>query len=138
MKKLSALTALSLGYAFLAAPAFASPIDAGSACPGNGLGFLCFSASSLGGVVSSFITLLFILVGLIALFFLVWGGIKWLMSEGDKNAVEGARNHIINAVIGLIVIFLSYLIVNFLLAFLTGGAVTLNHLVLPTIGNPNF
>ena len=137
MKKLSTLAALSLGYAFLASPAFAA-IDAGNACPGNGLGFLCFSASSLGGVVASFITLLFILVGLIALFFLVWGGIKWLMSEGDKNAVEGARNHIINAVIGLIVIFLSYLIVNFLLAFLTGGVVTLNHLVLPTIGNPNF
>lgn len=135
-RKLSIFLGGALLSLFSTAPAFA--LEAGSACPGNGFAGLCLSYSSLGGVISSFITLGFVLVGLIALGFLVWGGIKWLTSEGDKNAVEGARNHIINAIIGLIVIFLSYLIVNILLAFVTGGQVSLSNIKLPTLGNPNF
>lgn len=137
MKKVFVLPLATAAYALTATNAFAA-INAQSACPGNGLGFLCFSASDLGPVLGSFITFLFVIVGLIALFFLVWGGIKWLISQGEKQAVEEARSHIINALIGLVVIFLSYLLVNLLLGFLTGGVVTLNHIVLPTLGNPNF
>jgi len=106
-----------------------------NACPtGQGLGFLCFSSGQLGSVIGSFITFAFVIVALIALIWLAWGGLKWLISQGEKQAVEEARNHIISAVIGLIVIFLSYLIVNVLLGFLTNGAITLNKFQLPSIG----
>lgn len=121
------LSGFSVAQAFAATPI-------GSACPSNGFVGLCLDARSLGAVIGSFITFGFVIVGLVALGFLVWGGIKWLTSEGDKNAVEGARNHIINAIIGLIVIFLSYMIVNILLAFLTGGKVSLSNLSIPTLG----
>lgn len=136
MKKFLPLAGAAATYAAFAAQVFAAPVSIGTACPGNGFSILCFQAKDLGSVVASAITFIFVLVAIAALGFLVWGGFKWLISEGDKNAVEGARNHIVNAVIGLIVIFLSYLIINVLLAFFTGGQVTLINLKLPTIGNP--
>ena len=106
---------------------------ADSACPTGSFAGLCFSYDKLGAVVGGFITLGFVLVGIVALGFLVWGGLRWLTSQGEKQAVEEARNHIIAAVVGLVVIFLSYLLVNVLLGFITAGHVSLNNFTLPTL-----
>lgn len=134
-RKLTAFAAtLTLALSSASQVFAATPI--GSACPGGGFSGLCLDASNLGKVIGSFITFGFVIVGLIALAFLVWGGIKWLVSQGEKNEVEAARNHIVNAIIGLIVIFLSYLVVNILLAFITGGKVSLGNLSIPTLGQP--
>jgi hypothetical protein len=50
--------------------------------------------------------------GLVALIFLIWGGVKLLRSQGDQKQVQGARQTITYALIGLILIFLSFFIVN--------------------------
>lgn len=135
MKKIIYSLPSVLALAFTAPQAFAATTV--NACPGNGFSALCFSdPGALGRVIGSLITFGFALIGLVALAFLVWGGIKWLTSQGEKAEVEGARNHIINAVIGLIVIFLSYLVVNLLLTFITGGKVTLSNITIPTLGQP--
>ena len=128
MKKVS-IIASTLGISLLAAPqAFAD-----SACPQGSFTGLCFTSANLGSVIGGFITLGFVIVGLIALAFLVWGGLKWLLSQGEKQAVEEARNHIVAAIIGLIIIFLSYLIVNLVLGFITAGHVSLNNFTLPSL-----
>jgi hypothetical protein len=59
------------------------------------------------------------LVGAIlaCLFVLIWGGFNWLTSEGDKQRVANARNRIVFAVIGLVVIFFAALIINVLMSF---------------------
>ncbi|MGH7245517.1 MAG: hypothetical protein ACREGI_01120 [Candidatus Levyibacteriota bacterium] len=125
-KSITALSVLFLGFSF-AAPAFAI-----SACPTGSFSSLCLDANSVGPVIGSFITLLFVLAGVIALAYLVWGGLKWILSQGDKNELEGARNHIVAALIGLIVIFLSYLLINILLGFFVPG-LSLSHFTLPTL-----
>lgn len=135
MKKLL-FASTAAAYLLSASQAFAVETSIGNTCPGNGFSGLCLSADKLGPTIGSLITFGFVIVGIAALAFLVWGGIKWLTSEGDKNAVEGARNHIIAAIIGLVIIFLSYLLVNVLLAFFTGGQVTLLNLRLPSLGQP--
>jgi hypothetical protein len=43
--------------------------------------------------------------GLIFMFMLVIGGINWVTSGGDKSKVEAARSQIVNAIIGVIVLF---------------------------------
>lgn len=135
MKKIAYSLSTLIAFTFTATQAFAATTV--NACPGNGFSALCFSdPGALGRVIGSLITFGFALIGLVALAFLVWGGIKWLTSQGEKAEVEGARNHIINAVIGLIVIFLSYLVVNLLLTFITGGKVTLSNITIPTLGQP--
>lgn len=54
-------------------------------------------------------------VGSLALLFFVYGGVMFLVSAGSSDKVKQAKTIIINAVIGLAVVFLSYLIVKFVL-----------------------
>src|SRR3990167_3037259 len=100
--------------AFLGAatPAFAQTvIDPCAKSAGPGFNKLCNLTFS-GGVVGAFITIGFIIATLIALGFLIFGGIKWIASGGDKTAVEGARNTIVAALVGLVIVFLAYFIIN--------------------------
>jgi len=57
----------------------------------------------------------------IALFFLIWGGFKFLKSQGDQKQVQGARQTITYAILGLIIIFMSFFIIN-TIATITGAA----------------
>ncbi len=82
------------------------------------------------------ITIIFIIGIIIAIVFLIYGGIKWILSGGDKTKVESARGHIVAAIIGLVTIIASFLIFSFVFQILgvrnplTGG------LCIPTLQNP--
>lgn len=104
-----------LVYLFTAPLAFADTTV--NPCPSiAGFSTLCnITGSGFGAFVGNAIVALMVLASLIALGFLVYGGIKWIMSEGDKTAVEAARNTVIGAVVGLIVVFASYLILSLVL-----------------------
>lgn len=141
MKK--ALSFLSIGLAYLTLPSLALAQSAGTLnpCQGNtgafaglcNLGQDASGSKSVGGVLGSVITVLFVIAAIIALWFLVQGGIRWITSQGDTKNVEGARNQIIAAAVGLAVTFLSYLIINLLLQFFIGH--TLQDIHIPTIGS---
>ena len=64
------------------------------------------------GIIQTLITLAFVTATVVALFMLVYSGIEWTLSRGDKQKLEGARMRIIYTIIGLVVIFLSFMIVN--------------------------
>lgn len=85
---------------------------------------------NFGRVVGNIITIAFVLAVVVALFFLVYGGIKWITSGGDKAAVESARNTLVAAIIGLVVVFLSYFILNIILGLFD---LRLNALVIPRL-----
>ena len=53
------------------------------------------------------------LLGLVAVVMVVWGGFTWLTSGGSEEKVESAKKIISAAVIGLIVVLLSWAIVLF-------------------------
>jgi len=82
----------------------------------NPIGF-----DSVQGVVKALIQVAFTAAGLVAVIFLIIGGFKYLTSSGNADAVEGAKGTIINAIIGLIVIFISFLLVNYILQSLKIG-----------------
>ena len=63
------------------------------------------------------ISLAILAASLLVLAFVLYGGWKWMTSEGDKKKVEDARTTIIYSVIGLVVIILSFLIINVIGAF---------------------
>src|SRR5437763_849987 len=56
----------------------------------------------------------FALVGTVALIFIIYSGIKMIRSSGDPKQFEGARQTMIWAIIGLVVVLLSVAIVNFI------------------------
>ena len=55
--------------------------------------------------------------GVVALIMIIFSGIRYVTSGGDPKAVEGARNTLTWAIIGLVVIVLAYLIINFISVF---------------------
>lgn len=57
--------------------------------------------------------------GAVALFMIVYAGIRYITSRGDPKAVEGARNTLTWAIIGLIIILVSFTIINFV-GYFTG------------------
>jgi len=65
---------------------------------------------SVGNVISLLLTIGIIL----SLAFLIWGGLMWIMSEGDKTKVDAARNTIIYAIAGIAIMFLSIFVIQFL------------------------
>lgn len=60
---------------------------------------------SLSSIISGVITLVLIVAAIVFFFMLVIGGLKWIMSGGDKAQTEGARNQITAALIGLVIVF---------------------------------
>lgn len=67
---------------------------------------------SLSSLLQFLVSLAFFAAIIIALFFVVWAGIKWIVSQGDKQKIEQSRNIIFYAVIGIVIIALSFLIVK--------------------------
>lgn len=57
--------------------------------------------------------------GIVALFFIIWSGIQLVRSGGDAKQVEGARKTLTFAILGLVLILLSFFIINFI-SYLTG------------------
>jgi Type IV secretion system pilin len=67
----------------------------------------------------------FFFIGLIAvLLYLLYGGIKWIMSGGDPKALAAARDTLVHAVIGFLILSLSYTIATVFSSFLKGDAAT--------------
>jgi hypothetical protein len=58
------------------------------------------------------------LIGTIIFFFvLITGAIQWISSGGDKQALEGARGKISNALIGLLILFATFAIIRLIQRF---------------------
>lgn len=69
---------------------------------------------TLGGAISWAMTAIMIVAGLAFFFMLILGGVKWIISGGDKANTEAARNQVTAAIIGLVIIFSAYIIINFI------------------------
>ncbi len=65
---------------------------------------LGFRIPNLVDFLSFMIRLFFVLAGLLALFFMLWGALAWVTSGGDKDAVGKARDKIVAAAVGVILI----------------------------------
>jgi len=53
------------------------------------------------------------LAGLVAVGFIIYGGIKYVISQGEPDGVQQAQNTVINACIGLVIAIFSTAIVAF-------------------------
>ena len=126
-KKLLIPIIAALSYLSLAPSAFAQI----STCPAFPFNAICFKSGSLGAVIGGFVAFIFFVGVIIALFYLLFGAIKWIFSGGDKAAIEGARGTIVAAVIGLIILFLMLLVINILLGFFNVNVANFNAPNLP-------
>ena len=51
------------------------------------------------------------------LLMMITGGIHWISGGGDKQAIETARTQVVNAVVGIVILFSLYAIINIISVF---------------------
>ena len=74
--------------------------------------------SDFSDMISTVITLLFVGGIMAAFLHLIVGGYRWISAKGDKAALQEAQQTILNSVVGLVILFAVYAILNLLgLAF---------------------
>lgn len=98
-------------YSLLITPAFAAP---------GGPATFADLEKYIIGFLGTFTTLVTVVVFVMLLF----GGFKYLVAGGDPKAIEGARNTITYAIIGLVVMIAAWIVLRFIQQF-TGVNVTI-------------
>jgi uncharacterized BrkB/YihY/UPF0761 family membrane protein len=83
---------------------------------------------TLVDIVSSVITTILSILGLVFLILIIISGYQWMTAGGNEDAIAKAKKRITNAVIGLIIVLLSYGITWFIFYYLPfagsdGGAI---------------
>lgn len=61
------------------------------------------------------------IVGALTLLMLVWGGFEWLTSAGSPDKVKSGTQTMIWAVIGVVLVFASYILLSTFTSYLTGS-----------------
>lgn len=88
------------------------------ACQGNSDSTLCSDENknkSADGLVKTIVNALLFIVGALSVVMIIVGGILYVTSQGDSGNVTKAKNTILYSVVGLIVSFIAYAIVNWVL-----------------------
>lgn len=71
-------------------------------------------------IIRLVINIFSLIVGVISVIMIIIGGLKYITSGGDSGNVSGAKNTILYAIIGLVVVALAQVIVRFVLEKATG------------------
>lgn len=90
-----------------------------SLCPTDPIfSSLCaFTPGSTAVIIQDIIVMIIIAAIAFALVFLIIGGFRWIMSQGEEESVKKARNTLIAAILGLVIIFLSFFIIALVVHF---------------------
>lgn len=84
-------------------------------CPSTG-------ASGLNTLLVKVVNIFSAVVGVIAVLMIIFGGLKYITSGGDSSNVSTAKNTIIYAIVGLVIVALAQIIVRFVLSTSRGLA----------------
>ena len=76
--------------------------------------------NSANTVIANIINAVLGVVGSLALVMFVFGGLTWMTAAGNNERVEKGKNILIWATIGLVIIFASYALVEFVIRGITG------------------
>ena len=73
---------------------------------------LRFVSGNLGDIVGALLPYLFAGAGILLLLYLLYGGISLMLSGGDPKAIQSAKDKITGALVGFIIVFASYWLVQ--------------------------
>ena len=73
------------------------------------------ASSSVQDLLTDVINICSWIVGIVSVIMIIVGGLKYITSGGDSGNVSGAKNTILYAIIGLVIVALAQIIVNFVL-----------------------
>ena len=106
------VTELLLVTVVILTPLFATAaLNSGFACDPNS-GLNCSAGSDVNSLIKTVINWLLGIAFGVAVLFLIIGGFWYIMSAGNEETAEKGKSTAINAIIGIIIIILSYVVVN--------------------------
>lgn len=70
--------------------------------------------TTVGSIINTVLPILFVVAGFFLLYYLVSGGFAIMFSKGDQRGVEAGKAKVTNAVVGFVILFVSYWIVQLL------------------------
>lgn len=106
LKKSIAAIATGASYLLVTASVYAQ--EGGLKAPGGSIA----TDIKVETIPQYIVNALFLIAAFLAVAYLMYGGIKWITSRGDKMQVEAARKHIVAAVLGLVIVAGSFFALN--------------------------
>ena len=126
--KFAPLAAAAFNYFTLASTAFAL-INLSPGRPQQGIN----PATDPRVIITNAITIIFVIAVLAVLVYMIWGAFSWITSGGDKEKIKAARGMITNALIGLEILALAFIIARVVGAVL---GIDFANLTLPRLDAP--
>lgn len=71
--------------------------------------------SAINSTIRNVINIFSVIVGVVAVFMVIIGGFKYVTSNGDSSQITSAKNTIIYAIVGLVVVAIAQILVRFVL-----------------------
>lgn len=102
--------------------------DSAAGAPANS------TPASIDSTIASIINLISVAVGIAAVIMIIVGGFRYVTSAGNQELVKSAKNTIVYAIVGLVIVALAQAIVAFVLNKATSGGSGAT----PTSGTCNF
>lgn len=97
-----------------------------------GKGTTAIGGTAVGSIISGTIGVMFIASFAMSFAYLVFGGIQWITSGGDKASLEAARNKITHALVGLVIVASAWAVITLVAQFF---GLNFAKLQIPTIYN---
>lgn len=73
------------------------------------------SDGSFGFLAQRIINIFSLVVGVVSVIMIIVGGFRYIISGGDSSSVQGAKNTILYAIVGLIIVVFAQVIIRFVL-----------------------
>ncbi len=101
----------------VASAQFTNPFESGKKAVEQvgGAAKIAEGEQNINVIVGRIINIVLGFLGIVLLFYFLYGGFKWMTSGGDEEGVKEAKTMIRNAVIGLVIVMASYALSNFVL-----------------------
>ncbi|HTE22566.1 MAG TPA: pilin [Candidatus Limnocylindria bacterium] len=79
---------------------------------------------TVNSLVGTVINIFSVVVGIIAVIMIIYGGFKYITSGGDSGNIGSAKNTILFAIVGLIIVAMAQIVVRFVLSRAVGDGET--------------
>lgn len=80
--------------------------------------------TNVNNLITTIINIFSVVVGIIAVIMIIYGGFRYITSGGDSGNIGNAKNTIVFAIVGLIIVALAQIIVRFVLHRAVGEVTT--------------
>lgn len=81
------------------------------------------NSGTFGALILAVLQILLLVVGSLSVLFLMIGGIRYVTAHGNEEQAEGAKKTMTHAIIGLVIVVMSFTIISIITNVLVAGSV---------------